>query len=277
MTGFATVYTHLLEMYPDNRQRGACLERIVADVLRADPMYRGRYSDVWLWNDWPDRKIGDIGVDVVARRTGNNGLTVVQVKCHDPGRTLRVEDVASFLAYTNADFTERIIVSTTSKWTPQLKALVANQRPPVRRLDLFGIEASAIDWGRCLERLRKEERATGKTTLPWRRQPTPSRPSSPAPRIAVSPAPQQRYADQRRAVPHDRDKPSATPARERHEQDSDPKSKDQPRSRDWGMIFATYILVVPVVWVLSGVEDFRGFAAVAIVTAVIFWLWLLSG
>ena len=239
MTDFANVYTHLLEMYPDNWQRGPALERIVADVLRADPMYRGRYSDVWLWNDWPGRKSGDIGVDVVAKRTGDNGLTVVQVKCHDPRYTLKVEDVASFLAYTNADFTERIIASTTSKWTPQLEALVANQRPPVHRLDLFGIEASAIDWNGSLEQLRKEERTTGKTTLPWRHQPTPSRPS---PSIAASPAPQQRCADQGRSVPHDRDKTSTTPARERHEQDSDPKAKTQPRSRDWGMIFAMGII-----------------------------------
>ena len=116
MTDFADVYSYLRTAYPNNKRRGGCLERIVADVLRSDPKYQGVYSDVWMWNDWPGRRSADIGVDIVAKPVGINGLTAIQVKCYDPKRTLKMEDVTTFLANTNADFTKRILVSTTRRY-----------------------------------------------------------------------------------------------------------------------------------------------------------------
>ena len=147
---FGDVYERLSARYPDPRERGREFEPLVADVLRTDRMFRGRFNNVWRWSDWPDRRSGDIGVDIVAERQ-DGGLTAIQCKCYDPQATLYESDVSTFLANTNAEFSERLIVSTTSNWSSNLLALIANQQPPVQRRDFFGLEETTIDWDAFLE------------------------------------------------------------------------------------------------------------------------------
>ena len=162
---FGDIYKSLCERYPDPRERGRQFEPLVAQVLSTDRLFQERYATVWRWSDWPARRSGDIGVDIVAQRH-DGGLTAIQCKCYDPGNTLYEQDLATFLANTNADFDERLVVSTTSNWSRNLLALISNQRPSVQRLDLFGLEATTIDWDAYLadqaaplvERPRKEVR-----------------------------------------------------------------------------------------------------------------------
>ena len=147
---FGDVYEMLCKRHPDPRERGRQFEPLVEKVLKTDRMFRERYAGVWLWNHWPARRSGDIGVDIVAQRF-DGGLTAIQCKCYDPASTLYEGDLATFLANTNADFVERLVISTTPNWSRNLLALITNQRPPVQRLDLFGLEATTIDWDAYLE------------------------------------------------------------------------------------------------------------------------------
>ena len=147
---FGDVYQMLCKRHPDPRERGRQFEPLVEQVLKTDRMFRERYAGVWLWSRWPARRSGDIGVDIVAQRF-DGGLTAIQCKCYDPASTLYEGDLATFLANTNADFDERLIISTTPNWSRNLLALITNQRPSVQRLDLFGLEATTIDWDAYLE------------------------------------------------------------------------------------------------------------------------------
>ena len=38
-----------------NRDLGDKFERLLATYLVTDPLYQDKYSDVWLWGEWPDR------------------------------------------------------------------------------------------------------------------------------------------------------------------------------------------------------------------------------
>lgn len=143
--GFGDVYQQLCERYPDPQERGRQFEPLVQEVLRTDPGYQDLYAEVWRWNEWPGRHSGDIGVDLVAQNM-DGGLTAIQCKCYDPESTLYEQHLATFLAYSNADFDQRLVISTTSNWSKNLLALIDNQKPPVQRMDLFGLEATAIDW-----------------------------------------------------------------------------------------------------------------------------------
>ena len=33
--------------------------------FQTDPTYKARFSDVWLWNEWPYSKGHDVGIDIV--------------------------------------------------------------------------------------------------------------------------------------------------------------------------------------------------------------------
>ena len=149
-TAFGDIYANLCERYPDPRERGRQFEPLVAQVLRTDSQFRNRFRTVWRWNEWPGRDGGDYGIDIVAE--GRDGdLTAIQCKCYDPSSTLYANDLATFLANTQQRFSARMVVSTVSDWSKNLLQLINRQAPPVQRLDLFGLEATTIDWDAYLE------------------------------------------------------------------------------------------------------------------------------
>ena len=50
------------------RDKGDRFERLMQTAFRIDRTYRERFSDVWLWMEWPDRgDEPDIGIDLVAK------------------------------------------------------------------------------------------------------------------------------------------------------------------------------------------------------------------
>ena len=162
---FGDVYEVLRDRYPDPRERGRQFEPLVQQVLTTDRQYRDRYTKVWHWNEWPGRDGSDNWCDIVAERA-DGGLTALQCKCYDPDSTLYQTDVESFLGRDDARFDELIVVSTTPNWSDNLLRTLSNRRTPVQRLDLFGLEATTIDWDAYLndeaapleERPRKEVR-----------------------------------------------------------------------------------------------------------------------
>ena len=147
---FGDVYEQLVERVPDPGARGRHFERLVVDVMRTDRTFRQRFDQVWHWSEWPDRRSGDIGVDIVARRH-DGGLVAIQCKCYDPGHTIYKGHLDSFLANTQQPFGERMVVTTTSKWGGNALRMLERQQPAVQRVDLFGLEATTIDWDVWLE------------------------------------------------------------------------------------------------------------------------------
>ena len=142
---FGDVYAQLVERFPDPRERGRHFERLVADVMRTDRTFRQRFAEVWRWNEWPARGGGDIGVDIVAR-THDDDFVAIQCKCYDPDNPIAKGHIDSFLANTQQPFSERLVVTTTSKWGGNALRMLERQQPAVQRIDLFGLEATTIDW-----------------------------------------------------------------------------------------------------------------------------------
>ena len=154
MVNFEQVYARLCELYPNPQELGRRFERIMADVFRTDPVFADRYAAVQSYAEWAGDG-GDFGVDLVAERADGEGYAAIQVKCYDPDATLYLDPLSTFLMNTNEQFTERIIVSTTTNWSKNLVRAVENQRPPVQRLYLSDI-GTGIDWDACLARIEEQ-------------------------------------------------------------------------------------------------------------------------
>ena len=149
MSGFADVYERLCERFPDPRIRGKQgFEPLVAEVFRTDPLYRDRFTDVWLWDEWPERDSRDLGIDIVARRT-DGGLVAIQCKCRDD---IPKSEVDPFLAnsqrrpHNGEPYAERYFVTTATRWSSNAITALSTVEPPVQRLDFFGLEGVSIDW-----------------------------------------------------------------------------------------------------------------------------------
>lgn len=147
MTTIYDVLTDLRLRFADNAARGAAFERLTQQYLLADPLYAGRFTDVWLWQDWPGRagKV-DTGIDVVAE-TVEGGLVAVQCKFYDEHHPVTKGDIDTFLSASGKHpFTERLVVSTTDKWSKHAEDALADQQIPVARIGIADLSESAVDW-----------------------------------------------------------------------------------------------------------------------------------
>ncbi len=146
-----TIHTILEEFRlaaTSNRDLGDKFERLIAAYLKTDPLYEDKYSDVWLWGEWPDRgNKPDTGIDLVAKERYTGEYCAIQCKFYDPAHTLQKADIDSFFTASGKQpFTSRIIVSTTDKWSDHAEAALQNQHVPVSRMRVQDLADSPVDW-----------------------------------------------------------------------------------------------------------------------------------
>jgi len=133
----------------NNRDLGDRFERLILQYLQIDPLYVDRFSDVWMWNDWPSKgKIGDVGIDLVARERNTGDFCAIQCKFYLPEHTLSKSDLDSFFtALGKPLISTGMIVSTTDRWGKNAEDAL-NQTKPVTRLSLHDLAESPIDWSK---------------------------------------------------------------------------------------------------------------------------------
>lgn len=134
------------------RAEGDGFERLILTYLRHDPLYKERFSDVWLWNDWPQRRnVQDTGIDIVAEERDGGGFCAVQCKFFAQDHNLQKGEIDSFFTTSGKEpFTSRIIVSTTDRWSAHAEDALRGQKTPVTRLRAQDLRDSPIDWSRYL-------------------------------------------------------------------------------------------------------------------------------
>lgn len=139
----------------DNRDLGDLFERMIANYLVTDPQYSNLFSDVWLWGEWPHRWGADTGIDLVAREAATGEYWAIQCKFYLPKHQISKQDIDTFLAtsgkrFSTPDgdyaFTNRLIVSTTDRWSSTAEKTLENQTVPVERMTMGDLENSPVNW-----------------------------------------------------------------------------------------------------------------------------------
>jgi predicted helicase len=150
---------------------GSRFERLMLAYLRTDPMWFSKFSDVWLWADWPGREGEvDTGIDLVAEHRDGTGFTAVQCKCYAPTTTLDMKDLGTFFTRSGKPpFTERMIISTTNRWTKHLQKASENQDKPTVKITLGDLDTSSVDWSRWDAKQNTLARKPRKTPHPHQR------------------------------------------------------------------------------------------------------------
>lgn len=131
---------------------GTRFEELMVEFFKLDPTLASQYDEVMLWRDWPHREgRTDVGIDVVARSKHTGEWTAVQCKYYAPTRTLEKHHIDSFFtasgkSWDGVHFTNRIIISTTDRWSSHAENALEHQSIPVQRIGLQEIDAAPIDW-----------------------------------------------------------------------------------------------------------------------------------
>ncbi|MBC7274969.1 MAG: DEAD/DEAH box helicase [Nocardioides sp.] len=131
----------------DERDKGDKFERLIKAYLKTDPEWAARFSDVWLWPEWPGRHgVADIGVDLVAKNRDVDGFSAIQCKFYDAEKKVAKSDIDSFLAASmrpDFGFSQRYVFDTAAGWSHNVEAEVQGV---VQRVDIAYLDDAAIDW-----------------------------------------------------------------------------------------------------------------------------------
>ncbi len=156
------------EVSKNERELGDRFERLMLAYLRTEPMWLAKFSNVWMWNDWPGRQgEGDTGIDLVAEHRDGSGHTAVQCKCYQSTTSLDMKDLGTFFTRSGKQpFSERMIIATTNLWTSNLRKACKGQDKPTVRVGVADLEGASIDWSQWDPESEKLARKPRKTPRP---------------------------------------------------------------------------------------------------------------
>lgn len=135
--------------------QGSKFERLMKKYFLTSPLYSEIYEEVWLWSEFPYASTHDIGIDLVAKLRDKDEFCAIQCKFYDENNSVSKDDVDTFLSASGKAFyidgvehrySERIIVSTTDKWSSNAEETIIGQLPCVTRIRLQDLKDSGIDW-----------------------------------------------------------------------------------------------------------------------------------
>jgi predicted helicase len=132
----------------DERDKGDKFERLVLNLLRTEPEWVNRFSDVWLWSEWPGREgRPDVGIDLVAKHREMDGYAAIQCKFYDPTHRVSKGDLDTFLSASGgAEFVSRYFFDTADNWNTNAKETAQHQAVRVQRVDLAYLDEAKVDW-----------------------------------------------------------------------------------------------------------------------------------
>ena len=161
-----------------NSELGSRFEILIKRYLISTRQYH--FEAVWLWEEFPYRTSFssgiDVGIDLVAKeKTGD--YWAVQCKCYDDTKTIRKNDLDSFVAtsgghfYVNdiyrTTFKHRLFFTTASSISNNARDLARLSSPHVAFITIHDLDKTDVDWQHI------ERGVSGKGALSKKKKPKP--------------------------------------------------------------------------------------------------------
>ena len=148
--GFQRTLDHIRSIADSEAEKGRLFERLMKTYFIKDPLYKERFSEVWLWSEWadlrPDFEGTDTGIDLVAEER-QGGYCAIQCKCYAPGTQISKPHLDSFISASARDpFTARIVVDTGDGWGPNAVKTITPLKPACTVLRFGDLASRPFDW-----------------------------------------------------------------------------------------------------------------------------------
>ena len=154
MTLLTNLLSQLRQQSQTVRDQGTAFENLMVAYFQTEPCYKELYQSVQPYGTWSAEHLNeldlggatDAGIDLVATTfTGEHHA--IQCKNYASDHMLQKKDIDSFFtASGKTHFSNRIIVSTTDKWSKNAEDALEGQHIPVSKITLSDLENSVIDW-----------------------------------------------------------------------------------------------------------------------------------
>lgn len=145
-----------LRTLPSKSAQGLAFEKLMVNYFKTDPTLASEYSEVYRWVDWPyNGGKADTGIDLVAKRADDGAWTAIQCKFYLPTTSIQKGHLDSFFEASGhsfqtengkEQFANRLIISTTDKWSANAESMLENQLIATNRIGLASIAESPINW-----------------------------------------------------------------------------------------------------------------------------------
>ena len=81
------------------REKGTLFEELTRQFLLHDARFAHQFKEIYLWGEWPERRTGDTGIDLVAIPVDPSaGQVAIQCKFYALGHRIQKADIDSFLS-----------------------------------------------------------------------------------------------------------------------------------------------------------------------------------
>ena len=149
-TGFQGVLNQLRESATSQYLVGNEFERLMKQYLSVDPLYKERFTDVYLWKEWAALRTEydgtDIGIDLVARED-NGEYCAIQCKCFAEDTRVTKPQIDSFVTASAAEvFTKRILVHTGAELGPNVRRTIEPLGADFQVIGYGHLAGRPIDW-----------------------------------------------------------------------------------------------------------------------------------
>ena len=147
MPHFAEALTILRDRATSQYGKGRSFERLMQSALTREPdIWRHRFAQVWMWDEWPERDGSDTGIDLIGEER-DGGLCAIQCKFFTPDRPVPKSAIDSFMTKSEpARYTSRLIINTGGPIQGNtLKTLQASPKVP-RILQPDELNSWDVDW-----------------------------------------------------------------------------------------------------------------------------------
>lgn len=151
-----TLLEQIREATLTEADKGHRFEVLIKRYFESDPVYKERFSDVWLWSQWPYAKGHDVGIDIVAKEADSDRYVAIQCKFYAPDYLMSAHDVDTFFMALNStiktehsdkdSFAGGIIIATTDHWNKVLLDALLTQHITCQHIGLSDLEESGVDW-----------------------------------------------------------------------------------------------------------------------------------
>ena len=142
---FGQVLDHLRSVAKDDgTTKGKLFERLIQSFLQTDELYRDRFRNVWLWNEYPGRNgRPDFGIDIVAEEHGGS-LCAMQCKFYAK-KTIVKSDIDSFLeAGTRSEFSSMMLFYTARGYGKNAEGALNGHN--CKAFNFASLASSNVDW-----------------------------------------------------------------------------------------------------------------------------------
>ena len=149
-TGFQGVLSQLRESATSTYLIGNEFERLMKQYLSVDPLYKERFTDVYLWKEWAalhtEYDGTDIGIDLVARESSGE-YCAIQCKCFAEDTRVTKPQINSFISASAGElFTKRILVHTGAELGPNVLRTIKPLGSNFQVIGYGHLASRPIDW-----------------------------------------------------------------------------------------------------------------------------------